>query len=141
MACPHFHAVKPCSQTDHSRTAMLPLGDTWNGTCHADPAAPAEPDESTLRNYCNLGYARGCCTRFPDNDGPDAVRFTIAADDGESLRLYYVLERNHHPFAHGPLEFSAGVLREDPAVNAAASRLAGAYIESYRQRKAEASAR
>src|SRR5580698_3348897 len=106
MACPYFHAVKPRRQTDRSRSAMLPLGDAWDGVCHANPDSPCEPDEITLLSHCNMGYARGCCARFPAGDGPDAARFTIAADGPGTLRIYYVLERDHHPWSHGALEFS-----------------------------------
>jgi hypothetical protein len=140
MACPHFHAEKACSQTDHSHSAMLPLGNAWQGVCRAIPDQPWEPSETTLLTLCNLGYARGCCARFPADDGPDAVRFTIAGDDAQGVHLYYVLERNHHPLAHGPLEFSAaGAILDEPAASETARRLAGAYVESYLRRKSEAS--
>jgi len=140
MACPHFHAVKPRSQTDNSNTAMLPLGDAWEGTCRAVPESPWNPDEITLRSWCNLGYARGACAHFPADEGPDAVRFTIMGDDAGSLRLYYVLERDHHPFAHGPLEFSrAGEVFVEAPAHEAARRLARAYVASYLRRKMEAS--
>jgi hypothetical protein len=140
MACPHFYAVKMRSQTDHSRTAMLPLGDAWEGVCRAVPGQPSEPDDTTLLTLCNLGYARGCCGRFPEDDGPDAVRFTIAGDDAAGLHLYYVLERNHHPLAHGPLELSpAGAVLDQPSASETARRLAHAYAESYLRRKSEAS--
>ena len=83
-----------------------------------------------------MGYARGSCPRFPAGDGPDAARFTISADSGEALRVYYVLERDHHPWSHGPLEFSgASVVGDGPV------QLAQAYVASYRRRLAEASRR
>jgi hypothetical protein len=140
MACPYFHAVKPRSQTDHSHTAMLPLGDAWEGVCRAVPDTPWDPDETTLLTLCNLGYARGSCARFPTGDGPDAVRFTIAGDHPGGLRLYYVLERDHHPWAHGLLEYSrAGAAFVGPPGNETAGRLARAYVECYLRRKTEAS--
>jgi hypothetical protein len=119
---------------------MLPLGDAWTGTCHADPAIAVAPDDSALERLCNLGYARGVCPRFPTGDGPDAARFTIRQDDGASLRLYYVLERNHQPFAHGPLEFrlDEAVLTTTPA-GSLTDRQARAYVASYLRRKAAAS--
>jgi hypothetical protein len=142
MACPYFHAVKPRGQTGHSRTSMLPLGDLWDGLCRAVPDAPWEPGSPTLASLCNMGYARGCCTRFPAGDGPDAARFTIAADGPETLRVYYVLERDHHPWAHGPLEFSrAGGEFRNCAASQATLELARAYVESYLRRISEASRR
>jgi hypothetical protein len=118
---------------------MLPLGDAWVGTCHADAAETAAPDDAALHRLCNLGYARGICPRFPNADGPDAARFTIRQDDGASLRLYYVLERNHHPFAHGPMEFrlDQGALAAAPA-GTLTDRQARAYAASYLRRKAAA---
>lgn len=140
MACPYFHAVKARSQTDNSRTAMLPLGDAWEGTCRAVAGTSWEPDEASLISFCNMGYARGCCPRFPASDGPDAVRFTIAGDDALGLHLYYVLERDHHPFAYGPLEFSrADGSFVGPPTSEIAHRLGRAYVESYLRRKTEAS--
>jgi hypothetical protein len=140
MACPHFHALKPRCQIGNSQTAMLPLGDAWEGVCRAVPDTPWNPDETTLLSLCNLGYARGRCAHFPADDGPDAARFTIAGDDAGSVRLYYVLERDHHPWAHGPLEFSrAGAVFVDSSASETACRLARAYVESYLRRKTEAS--
>lgn len=143
MACPYFHAVKPRSQTDPSRSAMLPLGDAWEGLCGANPDSPWEPDEITLLTICNMGYARGRCAHFPAGDGPDAARFTIAADGPETLRVYYVLERDHHPWAHGPLEFSRAGSAFTPGqpIGDATLGLARAYVESYLRRISEASAR
>jgi len=93
--------------------------------CHADSARPVEADESSC---CNLGYARGRCPRFPSGEGPDAVRFTISDDsDPGNVRVYYVIERDHHPFAHGPLDLSAAA----PLL----ARQGAAYLESYHRRK------
>ena len=62
------------------------------------------------------------------------MRFTIAHDDATGVRLYYVMERDHHPFAHGPLEYSfeGGF---SPRPDALLERQALAYVESYRRRK------
>lgn len=115
---------------------MLPLGDSWAGVCRAVPGENCAPDETAVRPLCNLGYARGQCRRFPSEAAADAVRFTIRHDDGRSLHLYYVLERDHHPFAHGPLVYSlpAAALTpapSDPVLN----RQAEAYVASYLRRK------
>jgi hypothetical protein len=129
MSCPHFYPVESLGGS-----ALLPLGDSWTGRCHADPANPQEP-QNTL--CCNLGYARGQCCRFPDDAGPDAVRFTVSHRDDAGLLLYYVMERDHHPFAHGPLEYSfAGGFR--PMSNPLLERQATAYVESYQRRKQDA---
>jgi hypothetical protein len=117
---------------------MLPLGDAWTGICRAVPDQHFQPDDSLLDVFCNLGYARGHCARFPAGHGPDAVRFTIVSDDGAALRLYYVLERDHRPFAHGPLEFSMAQNElTTPAEGALTAVQARAYAASYLRRRSE----
>jgi hypothetical protein len=70
------------------------------------------------------------------------VRFTVSSDDGVSVRIYYVVERDHHPHSHGRLEYSRQ-RREfaDPPGSEIMRRQALAYVESYLRRKAEASGR
>ncbi len=120
---------------------MLPLGGAWSGVCRAIPGDAWQPEAADLERRCNLGYARGVCPRFPDGAGPDAIRFTIASDDGAVLRLYYVAERDHHPFAHGPLEYSraASAIAGPEARGETLDAQAGAYAASYLRRKSEAS--
>ena len=120
---------------------MLPLGGLWRGVCRAIPELPWPPDSTDTERRCNLGYARGICARFPQDDGPDAIRFAINRDDGATLRIYYVLERNHHPFAHGPLEFSrtSAALADAPAIGETLRAQAEAYAASFLRRKSEAS--
>jgi hypothetical protein len=139
MSCPYFYPEAPRSLASHSQAAMLPLGDEWTGVCQAAPEPNSQPDAATLHGLCNLGYARGACGRFPEGDGPDAVRFTISSDDGATLRLYYVMEQNHHPFAHGPLAYSriGAAFAESPADQTLRGQ-AQAYISSYLRRKSGA---
>jgi hypothetical protein len=131
MSCPYFDPVAPLHRDAGPENAMLPLGEVWEGICRAVPGQPHQPDRTMLQPLCNLGYARGTCARFPGGDAPDAVRFTVSGDDGATVRLYYVIERDHHPFAHGPVENPSGLLE----------RQADAYLQSYRRRKEEAHAR
>ena len=140
MSCPYFYPSAPRSLPSDAQAAMLPLGDDWAGACLAAPETSWQPDAASLRPLCNLGYARGACSRFPDDAGPDAVRFIISGDDGATLRLYYVVERDHHPFAHGPLAWSHALaaFAESPG-SAPLSRQAQAYVESYLRRKSGAS--
>jgi hypothetical protein len=139
MSCPYFDPVAPEGSDSGPENAMLPLGGIWDGLCRAVPGEPWQPDRATLQALCNLGYARGSCARFPSGGGPDAVRFAVAGDDGACVRLYYVMERDHHPFAHGPLDNPDNL--DGPAGNLSPllARQAGAYISSYRRRKREAS--
>jgi hypothetical protein len=133
MCCPYFDPTEPRGA---GGSAMLPLGDEWAGLCRAEPGAPVQADEAGL---CNLGYARGACPRFPNGEGPDAVRFTVRAADRSALGLYYVMERDHHPFAHGPLEFSLALgTLVNPPDGESLGRQALAYVRSYLRRKAAA---
>jgi len=120
---------------------MLPLGGAWSGFCCAVPGDAWQPEAADLERRCNLGYARGLCSRFPDDSGPDAIRFTISRDDGAVLRLYYVAERDHHPFAHGPLEYSRAAAGITPGQERRETldAQAAAYAASYLRRKSEAS--
>jgi hypothetical protein len=137
MACPYFYPVEACADG-----AMLPLGAWWKGVCFAVPGAPLVERVAAGAGWCdpncNLGYARGACARFPEGDGPDAVRFTISSHESAAIHIYYVVERDHHPFAHGRLEYSlapAGLVT--PAETATLERQAEAYVESYLRRKEE----
>jgi hypothetical protein len=119
----------------------LPLGDAWTGRCHASGDLPVEPEPAQLVSLCHLGYARGRCAHFPKDDpGADAVRFAVSADSSTSLDLCYVLERDHHPFAHGTLSYSLPFRRflSQPAGRILACQ-AEAYIDSYLRRQKEAS--
>ena len=137
MACPYFYPVAPRANEGGPSQAMLPLADLWAGSCCAVAGRKDQPDEGAVRPLCNMGYARGVCSRFPaDDPGPDAVRFTVSRDDGARLLLHYVLERDHHPFAHGRLEYAVTDCRFVPAVSGEVlCRQAEAYVLSYLQRK------
>jgi hypothetical protein len=141
MACPYFAPQAPDPECSAAH-ATRPLGDAWSGLCQADPDHPWQPGSETLYSACNIGYARAQCSHFPPGDGPDSVRFTISADEGSLLRLYYVVERDHLPFAHGALEYSVPEADFRPAPSIpAVTRLARAYVASYFRRRSEAAAR
>jgi len=132
MACPYFYPMEA-----RAGSAMLPLGDWWQGVCHAVPGAP-EAAGTWCDTSCNLGYARGVCPRFPARPGPDAVRFTISSHESGVIGIYYVVELDHHPFAQGRLEFSeAANAFATPPETALLARQAEAYLESYLRRRKE----
>ncbi|HLK68063.1 MAG TPA: hypothetical protein VKU19_31735 [Bryobacteraceae bacterium] len=139
MACPYFFPVNPLVDSASAQRAMLPLGSMWTGSCSARPDDGWVPSEGVVHSLCNLGYARGNCAEFPCDGGPDAVRFTISHDDGSLVGLVWVWERDHHPHAHGRLEYSLerGEFTADPS-GATFGRQAHAYLESYLRRKGEA---
>ena len=113
---------------------MLPLGDSWSGFCRADPNNPHPASDVC----CNLGYARGTCNLFPAGEGPDAVRFTVSSHEAAGVRISYVIERDHHPFAHGVVEYSfAAASVTTPLEPDTVARQANAYVESYLRRVKE----
>ncbi len=83
-----------------------------------------------------MGYAAGRCPRCLAADSGDAVRFLIAQDRDQVIRIEYVVERDHHPYRRGALEYqrtpgALTPLAEDPVLE----RQALAYVGSYLRRR------
>ena len=135
MACPCFYPVERMPQPAGKKAPPMPLGDAWRGVCRATPEGEWLPDAGTTRQLCNFGYAGEKCPRFPCG-GPDAVRFAISHDQDELIRIYWVVEKDHLPFAHGPLEYSRveGAF-QPPHPDACIAQQAQAYVSSYLRRK------
>ena len=98
MACPLFKPVRRLDAGGWDPAPRLPLGDAWAGECTAGCAE--QPAESTQREVCNCGYARGRCEHFPAGMEADAVRFSMGADG----RLIYIFEKDHAPLEHGKID-------------------------------------
>ena len=128
MACPYFEPE------DRLPMASGSLGDLYAGHCRADAAHVYEPDERTVADRCNLGYARGHCAQFPPGDGPDAVRFCVSKSEESGLRVLYAMERDHRPYSNGSLDYSQAAGAFVGAPPEALVRLAGAYVRSYLRR-------
>jgi hypothetical protein len=138
MACPYFFPTQRFAESAWPKHPRLPLGDPYNGVCRADPMREWLPGEETLRACCNVGRASRTCSHFPQEGGPDAVRFSVAADDEGVIRVFYVAEREHRSVDHGTLEFiaSTGEIRNGNA-GETLRKQARAYVESYLRRKHE----
>jgi len=134
MACPFFYPIELFADKT-SRRPRLPLGDPYNGFCHADPMREWMPDQKTLEQHCNVS-ARGC-SRFRDEAGPDAIRFSIAGDRDGVLKIFYVRERDHATLDHGVMEYAAGSGKflNGSAPGDVLRKQARAYAESYLRRK------
>jgi hypothetical protein len=114
----------------------MPLGDTWSGTCHADAASPFTPDENALSHLCNMGYARGTCAHFPENQTCDALRFLIVSDRDQMIQVAYSMERDHYPKAHGTLAYSrVQSMFTSVAADPWLEKQAQAYVMSYLRRR------
>lgn len=119
MACPFFKPARRLDAGGWDPAPRLPLGDAWACECTAECAE--QPAESTQREVCNSGYARGRCEHFPAGMEADAVRFSMGAAGGQ----IYILEKDHAPLEHGEIDATT-----DPREPLAS--LARAFRESYR---------
>ena len=134
MACPYFYPVARFENNPWAVPPRLPLGDAYSGECRAPGATP--PDESRMREICNLGYGRNRCDRFPAASNADAVRFHVSEDTGKLVRIQYVFERDCWPGESGFMEHRAGSDfpgTPDPTLQ----RQAEAFLESYLRRRNE----
>jgi hypothetical protein len=135
MACPYFYPVARFESSTWIVPPRLPLGDPYAGECRAGVAA-FHPEETQVRQVCTLGYGRSRCDRFPEAALTDAVRFHVAADAGELIRIQYVFEKDCWPQGHGVLECSSatGNLSSGPD-DEILRKQASAFVESYLRRK------
>ena len=92
MACPYFFPVARFETSPWSVPPRLPLGDAFSGECRALSAI--QPDETRMREVCNLGYGRHGCEQFPERSAADAVRFHVSQDSGELIKIQYVFEKD-----------------------------------------------
>lgn len=116
MACPFFMPIEKLENGAWPHPARLPLGSGWSGHCTAPGHEGEAPEQETLEQGCNMGYA-GSCSRLPHERSWDAVRFAVAAQHGVEitdspgsriLQFVYVCERAHRPVERGRLSYEAG---------------------------------
>jgi hypothetical protein len=134
LACPFF---MPVQKLDGGwlHSSRLPLGAGWDGHCSAPGHEGAQPSDQELHEFCNLGYAAKC-SRLPVERSCDAVRFSVARDQGSRLLLWFVCETGHRPATHGTLEYDVSrsqwiSLHSDPRVQ----KMLECYVETYLQRR------
>ena len=133
MACPFFFPTERVS-IGWPFPARLPLGAGFTGMCHAS-ADEIAPSDHELREFCNIGYAGGCC-RMPAERHADDVRFALARDEESRIVLHYVSERFHEPVEYGRLEYDCQTHRwlapmRDPCLQ----RQAECFVEVYLERR------
>ena len=138
MACPFFAPSRRLENTGWVLPPRYPLGDLFSGTCHASASNLTEGHHNDHQEECcNFGYARGRCDRFPGDGAPDAVRFSVTHDAGQSVSLTYVVEKDHSPLAFGALEYAVEDARLDgPVISDVLAQQARAFLESYLSRRA-----
>ena len=136
MACPYFFPTDRFAESAWPKHPRLPLGDPYRGVCRADPMRERLPGIETLRECCNMGRAGRRCSHFPKEGGSDALRYSVASDEGGLIRIFYVAERENRSIDHGTVEFETetGLLR-DGHTGETLQKQARAYVESYLRRK------
>ena len=105
MACPYFYPGERLADSAWLVPPRLPLMDPYAGECRANCEAH-RPDDELLRQACNPGYGRERCGRFPADARADAVRFHVAEDRSDLIRIQWVYEKDCWPVEHGLLEYS-----------------------------------
>ena len=135
MACPYFYPVARFESSGWVVPPRLPLGDPYTGECRAGDEV-FQPDERRQRQICNLGYGRSRCDHFPEQALTDAVRFHVAEDAGELIRIQYIFEKECWPQEHGVFEChsATGDLSSGPDA-LVLRKQASAFVESYLRRK------
>jgi hypothetical protein len=112
----------------------LPLGAGFTGICRAG-AEETQPAENELRDFCNIGYARGC-QRMPQSRSSDSTRFAVARDEESRIILHYVSEREHEPVEYGRLEYDcANKHWLVPLRDTCLQRQAECYLSVYLERR------
>jgi hypothetical protein len=139
MACPYFVPTEKWEAGGWIHPSRLPLGGGWQGHCSAPGQEQSQLEESEVRDFCNMGYAKQC-TRLPQDRQFDAVRFCVTSDRDQRLLISCVGESKHLPVECKQLEFDAAqmqwlILHPDPRTQ----KQADCYIQSYLQRRIKTS--
>jgi hypothetical protein len=122
--------------------ARLPLGGGWDGCCSAPGHEGAQPSERELQEFCNLGYAAKCA-RLPRERDCDAVRFSVARDQGSKLLLWFVCETNHRPARHGTVEYDVEQgcwIAPEAGFDSNLQKMLECYVQAYLQRRIQTAA-
>jgi hypothetical protein len=134
VACPYFFPKERSFTIGWAFPRRLPLGAGFCGSCRAG-AEESVPDEATLRDFCNLGHARGC-PRMPGERRADSLRFAVARDAEGKIILNYVFDREHAPAGHGQIAFDSLTQKWISTLDdACAQRQAECYLQIYLERK------
>jgi hypothetical protein len=140
VACPFFHPTERFEDGIWLQPPRLPLGDPCHGQCIAGFDAPNQPGIDDIRKLCNIGYARGRCPRFPASfEGADAIRFSITGDEGETLSLVCIFEKDYGPFRHMALSYDRVAARfTTPMESRIQEAQARMFVDSYLNRRVKA---
>jgi hypothetical protein len=137
VACPFFMPTSKLEDGGWLHPSRLPLGGGWSGQCCAPGHEGTEPTDQEVHDFCNLGYAASC-PRLPKERAYDAVRFSIARDQGDRLQVWFVCESGHLPAGHGTLEYDLSLGRwASSHSDSRIQKMADCYLQSYLLRRAQ----
>ncbi len=92
----------------------MPLGAACKGICRATEGSYI-PAQDILEEFCNRGYGRHGCSRFPAG-ADDALRFSVESNaDPAALKIQFIYERNYAPSRHGSVQYPVDSLEGDAA--------------------------
>lgn len=132
MACPYFRPTRRLESSEWRSRIRPPLGDPYEGECHACPADIHQPPREQVLESCNLGYASKQCDCFPAEAEAEAVRFCVRSDTGTEVQIDYVFERDHLPVRHGPIVYDRALqCWKGIEGSGLLERQAQAYLDSY----------
>ncbi len=104
-------------------TGRAPLGAIFEGECERGGTAEAR--------FCNFGYARGQCAEFPADWATDALRFSVVGLGEGTVRIVWILEKDHAPVEHGFLEYAESTRAFDAEPAGVLAAQARVFIENY----------
>lgn len=130
MACPYFQPTEPVSEPS-AVGGRLPLIDEHEGTCLASSPVPVSTD--VRRECCNQGYTQGRCARFPQEESPAALRYSVVRQTPEALEILCIAEKEYAPLWFRQVSYSIAVdsvVTEDldPPIAAQAAAFCRSYL-------------
>jgi len=82
-----------------------------------------------------MGYAAKC-SRLPVDREFDAVRISVARDQGVRLQMWFVCEIGHRPAKHGTVEYDVEHQQwTSPPSDPRIQRMLECYVQSYLKRR------
>jgi hypothetical protein len=133
MPCPFF-APRNIVAKQQNVNARLPLLDEYDGLCHARPEPIEAPAELRFR-YCNHGYSKGSCDRFPSGEVRSSVRYDVLRQSRSALELVCIEEQNYAPLRWHTIQYFLGRERLEPEVDDVCTQAqAIAFCRSYLSR-------
>ncbi|MGI9073230.1 MAG: hypothetical protein ACR2JB_18395 [Bryobacteraceae bacterium] len=133
MPCPYFEPHNIAAQQQNGN-ARLPLIDEYDGLCRAASEPIEAPVELRFR-YCNHGYSKGSCERFPSSEVRSSLRYHVVGRTESALEFICIEEQNYAPLAwHRVQYFFAGERLQPELADACIQAQAIAFCQSYLKR-------